>query len=138
MATIGAQQPDRRQLPLEWRRNRGKCRPLIRLVGLRKSIQNGRSVGQTRRRGSSPWGIGGHALRLDSTGRGRLARFKQCRQARDPRRGLFEPLFERRKPRPHKEKALRRFRRKAVFEEKSGRLDLNQRPLRPERSALPS
>ena len=67
-----------------------------------------------------PRRIGGHALRLDATGGGRLARFKQCRQARDPRRGLFEPLFERRKPRPHKEKALQRFRRKAGFEEKSG------------------
>src|SRR5262249_53426509 len=38
--------------------------------------------------------------------------------------------------RPHNEKALRRIRRRAYFEEKSGRHDLNMRPLRPERSAL--
>ncbi len=35
------------------------------------------------------------------------------RSARDPRCGLFEPYFERRKSRRHKEKALRRFRRRA-------------------------
>ena len=52
-----------------------------------------------------------------ATGGGYLARFKQCRPSRDPGFGLFEPYFERRKPSHHKEKALRRFRRRARFEE---------------------
>jgi len=44
-----------------------------------------------------------------------VARFKQLNPARDPRFGLFEPHFERRKSSHHKEKAVRRFRRTAYF-----------------------
>jgi site-specific DNA recombinase len=57
------------------------------------------------------------ALRLDAECGGNLARFKQSRSSRDTRRGLFEPYFRRRKPRRHKEKALRRARRRAQFGE---------------------
>lgn len=48
---------------------------------------------------------------------GNLARFKQPPPTRDPGFGLFEPYFDRRKPRRHKEKALRLFGRRARFEE---------------------
>lgn len=63
--------------------------------------------------GPGSYGNGAGDLRLDAERGGNLARFKQFREARDPRRGLFEPYPERRKPRRHKEKALRRFRQRA-------------------------
>lgn len=46
------------------------------------------------------------AIRLEPTGGGSVARFKQCRPSRDLGCGLFEPHFERRKSRHPKVKAV--------------------------------
>jgi len=75
------------------------------------------TLAQLGRGGPGPRRNGDGALRLDAKRGGNLARFIQSRSARGTRRGLFEPHIERRKPRRHKEKAVRRFRRTAVFEE---------------------
>jgi site-specific DNA recombinase len=55
--------------------------------------QDGRDAGPTGRRGPGSRGNRPGALRLDPAGGRHLARFKQCRPARDPRFGLFEPYF---------------------------------------------
>ena len=75
------------------------------------------ALAQIGRHGASPRGNGPGPLRLDPTGGGRLARFKHGHPTPDPGLRLFEPYFRRRKSLPGKEKALRRFRRRARFEE---------------------
>ncbi len=51
-------------------------------------------------------------------------------------RRMFEPYRIERNSLSYKEQAIRVFGRTAVFEEKSGRLDSNQRPLDPQSSTL--
>ena len=77
--------------------------------------EDGRVDGPVGRRGPGSRGNRAGAIRLDPNGGGNVARFKQLDPAGDTGFGLFEPYFRRRKPSHHKEKALRRFRRRAQF-----------------------
>ena len=64
------------------------------------------------------------------------ARHRGVPQTHHPGARQFEPYCERRNSCPEKEKAVRLSRRTALFEEKSGRQDLNLRPLDPQSSTL--
>ena len=56
-----------------------------------EAANDGRGVGPIGRRGPGSRGNRPGAIRLDATGGGDVARFKQSRSARDTRFGLFEP-----------------------------------------------